>query len=104
MPGKEFGTAVFANPSQNTKKFGDKEDSRNRILSQNLRMSMDTRKTRLNLNFLVIGGSGAGTTLFMVKPNLMQLTSSFIITDPKGGARRSSLKRTGTSQLNHCLL
>ena len=104
MPGKEFGTAVFANPRQITKKFGDKEDSRNRILSQNLRMSMDTRKTRLNLNFLVIGGSGAGKTLFMVKPNLMQLTSSFIITDPKGGARRSSLKRTGTSQLNHCLL
>lgn len=88
MPGKEFGTAVFANPRQITKKFGDKEDSRNRILSQNLRMSMDTRKTRLNLNFLVIGGSGAGKTLFMVKPNLMQLTSSFIITDPKGEIAR----------------
>lgn len=88
MPGKEFGTAVFANPRQITKKFGDKEESRNRILSQNLRMSMDTRKTRLNLNFLVIGGSGAGKTLFMVKPNLMQLTSSFIITDPKGEIAR----------------
>ena len=88
MPGKEFGTAVFANPRQITKKFGDKEEGRNRILSQNLRMSMDTRKTRLNLNFLVIGGSGAGKTLFMVKPNLMQLTSSFIITDPKGEIAR----------------
>lgn len=88
MPGKEFGTAVFANPRQITKKFGDKDENRNRILSQNLRMSMDTRKTRLNLNFLVIGGSGAGKTLFMVKPNLMQLTSSFIITDPKGEIAR----------------
>lgn len=88
MPGKEFGTAVFADPRQITKKFGDKDEGKNRILSQNLRMSMNTRKTRLNLNFLVIGGSGAGKTLFMVKPNLMQLTSSFIITDPKGEIAR----------------
>lgn len=88
MPGKEYGTAVFAEPKLVSKKFADKEESRNRILSQNLRMSMDTRKTRLNLNYLVIGGSGAGKTLFMVKPNLMQLTSSFIITDPKGEIAR----------------
>ena len=88
MPGKEFGTAVFANPKQVNKDLADKEEGRNRILSQNIRMSMDTRKTRLNLNFLVIGGSGAGKTLFMVKPNLMQLTSSFIITDPKGEIAR----------------
>ena len=60
MPGKEFGTAVFANPKQVNKDLADKEEGRNRILSQNIRMSMDTRKTRLNLNFLVIGGSGAG--------------------------------------------
>lgn len=88
MPGKEYGTAVFADPKLVSKKFADKDESRNRILSQNLRMSMDTRKTRLNLNYLVIGGSGAGKTLFMVKPNLMQLTSSFIITDPKGEIAR----------------
>lgn len=88
MPGKEFGTAVFADPKKITKELGDKEENRNRILSQNLRMSMDTRKTRLNLNMLVIGGAGAGKTLFMVKPNLMQLTSSFIITDPKGEIAR----------------
>jgi len=101
MHGKEYGTAVFANPKRITKKFGDKDESKNRIISQNVRMSMNTRKTRLNLNYLVIGGSGAGKTLFFVKPNLMQMTSSLIITDPKGGARRSSLKRTGTSQLNY---
>ena len=74
MPGKEFGTAVFANPVQISKKFADKDEGKNRILSQNLRMSMNTRMTRLNLNFLVIGGSGAGKTLFMVKPNLMAMT------------------------------
>ena len=59
MPGKEFGTAVFANPKQVSKELADKDEGKNRILSQNIRMSMDTRKTRLNLNFLVIGGSGA---------------------------------------------
>lgn len=105
MPGEEYGTAVFADPKKVAKQFADKEESNNIILSQNVRLSMNTRKTRRNLNVLVIGGSGAGKTLFMVKPNLLQLSnSSQIITDPKGGARRSSLKRTGTSQLNHCLL
>lgn len=89
MHGKEYGTAVFANPKRITKKFGDKDESKNRIISQNVRMSMNTRKTRLNLNYLVIGGSGAGKTLFFVKPNLMQMTSSFIITDPKGEILRS---------------
>lgn len=106
MPGEEFGTAVFAEPKKVAKQFADKKDEHNNlILSQNVRLSMNTRKTRRNLNILVIGGSGAGKTLFMVKPNLLQLSrASQIITDPKGGARRSSLKRTGTSQLNHCLL
>lgn len=105
MPGQEFGTAVFADPKKVAKQFADKDEHNNLILSQNVRLSMNTRKTRRNLNVLVIGGSGAGKTLFMVKPNLLQLSrASQIITDPKGGARRSSLKRTGTSQLNHCLL
>lgn len=88
MPGKEFGTAEFADPKRVSKKFADKEDRKNRILSLNVRMSMNTRMTRLNLNILVIGGSGAGKTLFLVKPNLMQLTCSFIITDPKGEIAR----------------
>ena len=85
MPGKEYGTAIFADPKQVCKKFADKDADNNRILSQNVRLSMNTRKTRLNLNFLVIGGSGAGKTLFMVKPNLLEMNhSSNIITDPKG--------------------
>lgn len=60
MQGKEFGTAVFAEPGMISKKIADKDEANNRILSQNVRMSMNTRKTRLNLNYLVIGGSGAG--------------------------------------------
>ena len=85
--GKEHGSARWAEAAMLTKQLGDKSGY-HRILSQNLRLSMDTRKTRLNLNYLVIGGSGAGKTLFIVKPNLMQLTSSFIITDPKGEIAR----------------
>ncbi|MFV0527629.1 MAG: type IV secretory system conjugative DNA transfer family protein [Lachnospiraceae bacterium] len=98
MPGQEFGTATFANPVKISREIGDKEEKNNRILSQNLRMSMDSRKTRLNLNYLVIGGSGAGKTLFMTKPNLLQMTSSYIVTDPKGEVVRCCggvLKRHG---------
>lgn len=69
MPGKEYGTAVFANIKQVNQVLADTDESQNRILSQNLRMRMDTRKTRLNLNTLVIGGSGAGKTFFFVKPS-----------------------------------
>ena len=74
------------------------------------RLTMNGRpknpKFARNKNVIVIGGSGSGKTRFYVKPNLMQMGKyiSYVVTDPKGGARRSSLKRTGTSQLNHCLL
>ena len=47
-------------------------------------LSMDGRKTRKNLHMLVIGGSGAGKTRFFVKPNILQMNSSYIITDPSG--------------------
>lgn len=80
----------------------------NVLLTQTERLMMSGRpkepKYARNKNILVIGGSGSGKTRFFVKPNLMQMHSSYVVTDPKGSARRSSLKRTGTSQLNHCLL
>lgn len=60
-------------------------NTRNRILSDKIRVSLDSAgKTLRNHNILVIGGSGSGKTFRFVKPNLMQLSSSFIITDPKG--------------------
>lgn len=100
MPGKEYGTAKFANLSQVNKSLRDKDDRKNRILSQNVRMSLDTRKTKLNNNVLIIGGSGAGKTFYEVKPNLMQMPDkcSFIVTDPKGEILRSTgemLKNNG---------
>ena len=101
MPGKEFGTARFESPQFANRILMDKDASFNRILSQNVKMSLDFRRLKLNGNILICGGSGAGKTFYEVKPNLMQMTPnvSYVVTDPKGSARRSSLKRTGTSQL-----
>lgn len=73
-------------------------NTRNRILSQNIQMTLNTRHTDLNNNILVIGGSGAGKTYRFVKPQLMQMSSSFIVTDPKGELYRDTsgfLKKNG---------
>ena len=91
MPGKEYGTARFENPKQVNKILADKDENFNRILSQNVKMSLDFRKLKLNGNILICGGSGAGKTFYEVKPNLMQMphNCSFICTDPKGEILRS---------------
>ena len=65
-------------------------NTRNRILSRNIRMTLNTRHTDLNNNILVIGGSGAGKTYRFVKPQLMQMSGSYIITDPKGELYRDT--------------
>lgn len=65
------------------------ETDNNILLSEEVRMSLNTRQHRLNLNVLVIGGSGAGKSRFYVKPNLMQLNTSYVVTDPKGELLRS---------------
>lgn len=100
MIGKEYGTAEFADINAVNRKLSDKTDAKNRILSKNVRMSTDTSVTGINNNMLVIGGSGAGKTFFMVKPNLMQMMpkGSFICTDPKGELLRATgrmLKKNG---------
>lgn len=89
MPGKEYGSAVLANSKVVSKRFQDKNDSLNRVFSENVKISINTRKTRINNNVLVIGGAGSGKTLFLVKPNLMQMNTSFIVTDPKGEILRN---------------
>lgn len=100
MPGKEYGTAKFADIGMVNKVIRDKDEGRNRILSKNVKMSLNTRQTKLNNNILIIGGSGAGKTFYEVKPNLMQLPKncSFVITDPKAEILRSCggmLKKNG---------
>ena len=91
MPGKEYGTAEFASPKAVNKMLADKDGNFNRILSQNVKMSLNFRRLKLNGNILICGGSGAGKTFYEVKPNLMQMPHhcSFICTDPKGEILRS---------------
>ena len=66
----------------------DPDFRNNIILTQTERLTMNSRpkdpKTARNKNVLVIGGSGSGKTRFFVKPQLMQLHSSYVVTDPKG--------------------
>ena len=66
----------------------DPEFSNNVILTQTEFLTMNSRpkqpKYARNKNILVIGGSGSGKTRFFVKPNLMQMHSSYVVTDPKG--------------------
>lgn len=59
------------------------DTNQNIILSKSMRLGMNPHQHRRNLNMLVVGGSGAGKTRFFVKPNLMQLNCSYVITDPK---------------------
>jgi len=68
-----------------SKKFtNEKNQFDNIILTQNVKLSMESFKTRRNNNVLVVGGSGSGKTRFMIKPNLLQANCSFVVTDPKG--------------------
>lgn len=62
------------------------------ILTNDVKMSLNTRQTRKNLNVMVIGGSGSGKSRFYVKPNLMQANTSYVCTDPKGELLRSTGK------------
>ena len=86
---QEYGSARWANPNFVCKKYANKEYSSNKIFSQNVRMGLDGKKHRRNLNTIVIGGSGAGKTRFYAKPNILQCNTSFVVLDPKGEIIRS---------------
>ena len=88
-PGEEHGSARWGNVKSVVKRYMDKDSCKNIILSQNMRLGLNAKKHRRNLNVLVVGGSGAGKTRFYAKPNLMQCNTSFIVADPKGEMLRS---------------
>ena len=83
IPGLEYGSARFADPKQVNAKLRDADEMKNKILSENIRMSIDTRKTGLNNNVTVIGGSGAGKSFYFVLPNGLLGSTSMVLTDPK---------------------
>lgn len=90
--GEEHGSARWATKKEAAKLADKKDASNNIILTNDVQMSLNTRQTRKNLNVLIIGGSGAGKTRFYVKPNIMQMNTSYIVTDPKGELLRSTGK------------
>ena len=85
--GVEYGSARWGN-AEDIKPYVDPVFENNVILTQTERLMMSSRpkqpKYARNKNILVIGGSGSGKTRFFVKPNLMQMNASYIVTDPKG--------------------
>ena len=85
--GIEYGSARWGT-AEDIKPYTDPVFQNNVLLTQTERLTMNSRpkqpKYARNKNILVIGGSGSGKTRFFVKPNLMQMHSSYVVTDPKG--------------------
>ena len=84
--GVEYGSARWGT-SEDIKPYIDPDFSKNILLTQTERIMVGRNKQpkyNINKNVLVIGGSGSGKTRFHIKPNLMQMNASFIVTDPKG--------------------
>ena len=83
---EEHGSAKWGDAKTLNRKYADKNFSANKLLTQTVRIGLDGRKHRRNLNILVCGGSGAGKTRFYCKPNAMQCDAetSMVILDPKG--------------------
>lgn len=86
-PGVEYGNARWGKPEEADVLKDHNDFSNNVILTQTEYLTMgqvqDVKFAR-NKNVEVIGGSGSGKTRFVVKPNLMQMHSSYVVTDPKG--------------------
>ena len=89
--GAEYGSSKWGDIKRLCKKYSDKDFSKNRLLTQNLRISETGKKIALNLITLVIGGSGAGKSFYYCIPNLLQGQGSCVILDPSG----ELLARTG---------
>lgn len=86
--GCEYGSARWGT-AEDMKPYVAEKFEDNIILTETERLTMEGRpkagpKYARNKNILVIGGSGSGKTRFFVKPNLLQMHSSYVVTDPKG--------------------
>lgn len=97
-PLEEYGSARWGDPKQVNRKYAGKDPLENILLTNSVRLGLDSHIHRRNLNVLIVGGSGAGKTRFYAKPNVLQGNTSFIITDPKGEICRDTgelMKRLG---------
>ena len=98
--GEEHGSAQWGSAKALNRKYSQSPAENNKILTQNVQIGYDGRKHLRNLNTLVVGGSGAGKTRYVVKPNILQAEiggsgsagASMVVLDPKG----ESLRATGS--------
>lgn len=90
--GEEHGSAKWGTAKEVNRKYADKHSDQNILLTNHVKIGLDGRKHRRNLNVLVVGGSGAGKTRFYAKPNIMQANTSFVALDPKGELLRDTGK------------
>ena len=81
---EEHGSAKWGSASELNKKYMQKPENMNKILTKNVKLGLKGKQHKRNLNVLVVGGSGAGKTFSYCKPNIMQANSSFVCLDPKG--------------------
>lgn len=87
---EEYGSAKWGDIKEINKKYAQLPKENNKILTRNVRLGLDGKIHRRNLNVLVVGGSGAGKTRFYCKPNIMQCNTSFVVLDPKGEILRDT--------------
>lgn len=87
---EEHGSARWGRATRINAKYRSKQPEQNKILTQQVRIGLDGRKHRRNVNVLVVGGSGSGKTRFYAKPNVMQAYTSYVILDPKGEILRDT--------------
>lgn len=104
---QEYGSARWGTPAD-IEPFEDSEFKKNIILSKTERLTLDGRpklpKNARNKNVLVVGGSGSGKTRFFIKPNMLQLHSSYVLTDPKGLVFRGQSKGYYASSVFYLVL
>lgn len=87
---EEHGSAKWGDARTISRKYQQSPPQQNKLMTQNVKIGLNAKKHRRNLNTLVCGGSGAGKTRFYCKPNLMQANTSFVILDPKGEILRDT--------------
>ena len=87
---EEHGSASWGSAKELNKKYMQLPESQNKTLTKNVKLGLNARAHKRNLNVLVVGGSGAGKTFSYCKPNIMQANSSFVTLDPKGEILRDT--------------
>lgn len=81
-PGAEYGSAKVETPNY-LSNMRDKRENNNLLLTQNVKVSLDSYKTKQNNNVCVIGGSGAGKNKSFIEPNILEANQNYLIIDPK---------------------